>query len=221
MKTLVIIPAYNESNNLDDLISEIKSFRYDYLIINDCSSDNTEELAKSKNYNILNLSLNMGLAGVTRIGFKYAFDNGYDFVVSIDGDGQHLPRYIHELIKEIENGYDYVVGSRFVDKNKPISLRMLGSRILCFLIKVKTRKKVSDPTSGMRVLGKKVLEDFSKSMNLFAEPDAMCYCLKKGYKVKEVQVDMNERIEGESYFLNPFKCIKYMCVVMLSIIFIN
>lgn len=221
MKTLIIIPAYNESKSLDSLITEIKSFGFDYLIINDCSSDNTEELAKSKDYNILNLTVNVGLAGVSRIGIKYAFENGYDCAVSIDGDGQHPPRFVHGLIKEIDKGYDYVVGSRFVDKKKPVSLRMLGSRLLCLLIKLKTRKKVTDPTSGMRVLGKKVLEDFSESMNFYAEPDALTHCLKKGYKVKEVQVDMNDRLEGESYFIDPFKSIKYMIAVILSIIFIN
>jgi len=221
VKTLVIIPAYNESNNLDNLIKEIKSFGYDYLVINDSSTDNTEQLAKEKNYNILNLTVNVGLAGVTRIGFKYAYDNDYDCAVSIDGDGQHPPKYIHSLIKEVQNGNQYVTGSRYIEKEKPFTFRMIGSRLLCWLIKLKTREKVTDPTSGMRVLGKEVLEDFSESMNFYAEPDAMCYCLKKGYKVKEVQVNMNERVEGRSYFANPFKSIKYMLAVIISIIFIN
>lgn len=221
VKSLIIIPAYNESKNLISLIREIELSGYHYLIINDNSTDDTKELAFSKGYNIINLCVNVGLAGVTKVGFKYAVDNGYDCVVSVDGDGQHPPIYIESLINEIENGNDYVVGSRFVTKRKPLSIRMVGSRLICFLIKIKTGKRVTDPTSGMRVLGKKVLLDFSKSMNFYAEPDTLCYCLKQNYKVKEVQVDMKEREEGTSYFSNPFKSIKFMVAEIISILFLR
>ena len=125
------------------------------------------------------------------------------------------------LIDEIENGNDYVVGSRFVSEKKPLSMRMLGSRIICGLIKIKTRKSVTDPTSGMRALGRNVIEEFSESMNFYAEPDALCYILHKGYNVKEVQVEMKERETGESYFHSPFKSIYYMLAVALSILFIQ
>ena len=104
MKTLVIIPSFNEEKNLPSLISDIKKLGYDYLIINVKSTDNTIDLANEKDYSILNLVLNVGIAGVTRIGFKYAYENGYDCVVSIDGDGQHPPEYIGDLIKAIEDG---------------------------------------------------------------------------------------------------------------------
>lgn len=221
MKTLVIIPAYNEQDSIVNLVKEIISYGYDYLVINDCSIDNTEKLLKENNINHLNLPINLGIAGVTQIGFKYANDNNYDCVINIDGDGQHQPKYIKDLINEIENGSDYVVGSRFVSKEKPFSLRMLGSRIICELIKIKTRKRVSDPTSGMRALGKKIIDEFSESMNFYAEPDALCYILHKGYNVKEVQVEMKDRETGTSYFHNPFKSIYYMIAVILSIIFIQ
>lgn len=221
MKTLIIIPAFNEEKNLPTLIEDIKSYGYDYLIINDCSTDNTLSMASDNKYNILNLPVNMGIAGVTRIGFMYAYDNDYDCVVSVDGDGQHQPSYIHGLIKEIENGYDYVVGSRFIDEEKPFSLRMIGSRMLCFLIKIKTGKTVTDPTSGMRAVGKKVVLEFSKGMNFFAEPDALCYLIKRGFNTKEIQVTMEERKEGTSYFMNPFKSLKYMIEVIISILLIQ
>ena len=219
MKTLIIIPAYNEQDNISSLIKDITSYGYDYLIINDCSKDNTAEILDKNNYNHIDLPINVGLAGVTQIGFMYAYDNDYDCVVNIDGDGQHQPAYVNTLIKEIENGSDYVVGSRFVDKKKPMSLRMLGSRLICLAIKLKTGKKVSDPTSGMRALGRNVIEKFSKSMNFYAEPDALSFLLKKKCKVKEVQVEMKERENGESYFTNPFKSIYYMLAVLLSILF--
>lgn len=221
MKTLVIIPAYNEHDNLESLISDIESFNYDYLVINDSSTDNTVELLKEHNYRYLDLPINLGIAGVTRVGFKYAADNDYDCAICIDGDGQHPPKFIHSLIQEIENGNDYVVGSRFVSEKKPFSFRMLGSRILCFFIKLKTGKKITDPTSGMRALGTKVIKQFAESMNFYAEPDAVCYLLKNDFKVKEVQVNMKEREAGVSYFHSPFKSIYYMLSVILSIIFMK
>lgn len=221
MKTLVIIPAFNEQANIESLIKDIISFGYDYLIINDHSTDNTIDILEKNKYNHLNLSVNVGIAGVTRIGFKYAYDNNYDCAICIDGDGQHPPKYIHSLIKEIENGYDYVVGSRFVDKPKDTSMRMIGSRLICMFIRFKTGVKVTDPTSGMRALGKNVLKEFSNDMNYYAEPDALCHIIYKSYKVKEVQVEMKDRIQGESYFHNPFKSISYMFGVLISILLIQ
>lgn len=219
MRTLVIIPAYNEQDNINSLINDINSYGYDYLIINDCSKDNTAKILDDNKYNHLDLPVNMGLAGVTQIGFKYAYENNYDCVINVDGDGQHQPSYVHSLIKEVENGYDYVVGSRFVTVKKPYSARMIGSRLICFVIKVKTGKTVTDPTSGMRAMGRQVIEKFAKSMNFYAEPDALSFLLKKGLKIKEVQVEMKDREGGVSYFHNPFKSIYYMLAVLLSIIF--
>ena len=221
MKTLIVIPAFNEEKNLPSLIKEIKKYGFEYLIINDSSTDGTSGLAKASNFNILNLPINMGLDGVTRIGFMYEKDNNYDCVVCIDGDGQHNPKYISRLIKEIENGNDYVIGSRFIEKKKNYSLRMIGSSILTFLIKVKTGKTIKDPTSGMRALGKEVINEFANSMNYYAEPDAATHLLKKRYKVKEVQVEMNDRQNGESYFISPLKSIKFMLSEVISILLVQ
>lgn len=221
MKTLVIIPAFNEEENIEKVVENIKKFGYDYIVINDHSTDSTEKILDEKKYSHLDLCVNVGLAGVTRVGFKYARENGYDCVINIDGDGQHPADQIDSLVKEIEEGYDYVVGSRFVSEKKPLTTRMLGSRLLCLLIKIKTGKNVSDPTSGMRALGKKVIADFSDNMNYWAEPDALCHILKKGYKVKEIQVTMLDRQGGQSYFVSPFKSIKYMIAEILSILFVQ
>ena len=221
MKTLVIIPACNEQDNILPLIEDISKYAYDYLVINDCSTDATAYILDENNINHLDLPINLGIAGVTQVGFKYAHEKDYDCVICVDGDGQHQPAYVETLIDAIAQGYDYAIGSRFIDEKKPFTLRMLGSRILCWLIKLKTRKTVSDPTSGMRALGRRVIADFSESMNFCAEPDALCHLLHKGYSVKEIQVEMNERTAGESYFHNPFKSIYYMISVALSIIFVQ
>ena len=221
MKTLVIIPAYNEQDNIVKLVEEIRKYDYDYLVINDCSKDETARILDKHHFSHFDLPINLGIAGVTRVGFLYARDNGYDCVICIDGDGQHQPEYISLLENEIENGMDYCVGSRFVNEKKPRSMRMFGSRILCALIKFKTGKKVTDPTSGMRALGRRLIEDFSQSMNFYAEPDTICYLLHQGYKVKEVQVKMKEREAGVSYFHSPFKSTYFMLAEIMTILFVR
>ena len=221
MKSLIVIPAYNEEENIEKVIDRVRKYDIDCLAINDCSTDSTATILDKKGVDHLDLPINLGIAGVTRLGFNYAFDNDYDCVVCIDGDGQHLPEYVKDLVAEVEKGCDYVVGSRFLNEKKPWSMRMLGSRLLCFLIRLKTRKKVTDPTSGMRALGRRVIAEFDKSMNFYAEPDALCYLLHRGYSVKEIQVKMKERDGGVSYFANPFKSVYYMLCEILSIIFIQ
>lgn len=219
MRSLIIVPAYNEQDNIKKIVNEIKLFGYEYLIINDCSKDNTKEIIE--NYNHLDLSLNVGLANVTKIGFMYAYDNGYDAAVVIDGDGQHNPKYIKKLLDEIENNNDYVIGSRFLNKPKNKTLRMIGSSLICFFIRLKTGTKVTDPTSGMRALSKNVLADFSRGMNFIAEPDALTYVIQKKYKFKEIQVEMRNRESGESYFKSPLKAVKFMFEIIISILFIQ
>lgn len=218
MKILIIIPAFNEEANIEKLVKKIEQLEYDYIVINDCSTDSTAALLDEKKLIHLDLDNNIGLAGVTQIGFKYAVDCGYGGAIVIDGDGQHPPIYIKSLIDKILDGYDYVVGSRFVDKPKPFTFRMIGSRILSVAIKFKTGINVSDPTSGMRAIGGRVLKDFVKNMNFIAEPDALCYILKQKYKYTEIQVDMEEREGGVSYFVNPIRSIKFMFDVLISIL---
>lgn len=220
MKSLVIIPAFNEANSVPGLVKELNKYGYDYIVLNDCSTDNSIEVYDKNKINYLNLPLNMGLASVTQAGFRYAKEHDYDCAIVIDGDGQHPPFNIERLFKEIENGNDYVIGSRFVEKDKSWSLRMVGSRIICFFIFLKTGKRVSDPTSGMRCLNRNVINEFVNDMNYIAEPDALTYLIKRKYKVKEVQVEMDERENGESYFKNPLRAIKFVFNVVVSILFI-
>ena len=217
-KILVVIPAFNEEKNLPGVLQELNQYDFDVLVINDCSTDHTEDVLKDVNH--LQLPVNVGLAGVTQMGFKYAYENNYESAVVIDGDGQHDPEFISSLVEELDNGYDYIIGSRFVSEKKPFTMRMVGSRILSFCIYLKTGKKINDSTSGMRVLGKRVLKEFSENMNFIAEPDAVTYILKRDYKVKEVQVKMKDRTEGVSYFHNPLKSVKYMYDTIISIVFL-
>ena len=222
MKVLIIIPAYNEELNIEKTVKDVTdNTDYDYVVINDCSRDNTEEVCKKNNFNMLSLPINMGLTSGIQLGMKYAYKNDYDVVVQFDGDGQHEAKYLKRLVDKIEKEkYDVVIGSRFVDKKKPFSMRMLGSRLLTLSIKLTTLKKINDPTSGMRAFGRRVIKEFIINNSLTPEPDTIVYMMKKGFKVTEVQVEMKEREFGESY-LNPIKSMKYMANMILSIIFIR
>lgn len=221
MKTLIIIPAYNEALNIEKTVRDVKNnTNFDYVVINDCSKDNTKEVCEKNNFNMLSLPINYGLTSVVQLGMKYAYKNGYDIVIQFDGDGQHEAKFLKKLVKEIENGSNIAIGSRFVTEKKPFTMRMLGSRVISFAIKLTTWKKINDPTSGMRAYDKKSIEYFIKNPGLTPEPDTLVFLMKKKLKVKEVQVEMKEREFGESY-LNPIKSIQYMINMLFSIIFIR
>lgn len=221
-KILLIVPAYNEELNIEKTIKDInKNTNYDYLIVNDCSKDKTKEVCEKNGYNLLSLPINYGLTSGIQVGMKYAYENGYDIAIQFDGDGQHEAKYVKELVKEVEEkNCDIAIGSRFVTKKKPKSMRMLGSMLITGVIKIVSGKTIKDPTSGMRAYNKEIIEEFVKNSSLTPEPDTLVYMLKKGKKIKEVQVEMREREFGESY-LNPIKSMEYMVNTFFSILFIR
>ena len=164
--------------------------------------------------------MNLGLAGAFQTGLKYAYRNGYDYAIQFDADGQHRPEFIGPMLDKIQEGYDIVIGSRFVTEKKPHSLRMLGSNLISMAMKLTTGRRVKDPTSGMRMFNKKMIAEFALNMNYGPEPDTVSYLLKQGATIAEVQVEMDERIAGESY-LNLTKSMMYMLRMLLSILLIQ
>ena len=149
-----------------------------------------------------------------------AIKENYDVVIQFDGDGQHSAKYIAPLVKEIENGNNIVIGSRFVDEKKPFTARMIGSRLIAGAIKMMTGKTITDPTSGFRAYDKNCIIDYANEMNNPPEPDTLVYMLRKQRKIKEIQVQMSDREFGESY-LNLVNTIKYMSRMMVSIFLIQ
>lgn len=223
MKLLVVIPAYNEEESLEVVIENFKKQCNwcDFIIINDGSSDHTADLCRKKGYPFLNLPVNLGLSGAFTAGMKYAYKYGYDAVLQFDADGQHLPRYILPLYNELLNGdADVVIGSRFVSKKKPKSFRMLGSNMISLAIRITTGTKIKDPTSGMRIWRKNLIQEFAREINMSPEPDTLSYLIKRGAIVKEIEVEMQERIAGVSY-LNAFKSIVYMLRMLISILLVQ
>lgn len=222
LKTLIIIPAYNEELNIQKTIDDIEENapEVDYIVINDGSKDNTLDVLNKYNYHYIDGFQNQGLFGAVQTGFKWALINNYDVAIQFDGDGQHSASYIKILLKAIEEGNDIAIGSRFVTEKKPFSARMLGSRLLSFAIKLTTGKTIKDPTSGFRAYNKDCIKLYAEDSNNPPEPDTLVYMLKNGKKISEVQVEMSEREFGESY-LNPISSMKYMCRMLVSILLIQ
>ena len=220
-KVLIIIPAYNESLNIEKTVEDIKKNAkgVDYVVINDGSRDNTLDILKKNKYNYIDLIQNLGLWGAVQTGLKYALEKDYDVAIQFDGDGQHQAKYIKTLVDEIDDN-SIVIGSRFVTKKKPFSMRMLGSRLISFAIMLVAWKRIKDPTSGMRAYDKETIADYANDINNPPEPDTLAYMKLKGKKIKEVQVEMNDREFGESSF-NFVHTIKYMTRMLISIFFIQ
>lgn len=219
-EVLAVIPAYNEALNLERVVAGLEQYGVDYVIINDGSTDDTVELCESHGWNYIDLPINLGLAGAFQTGFKYAYRKGYDYAVQFDGDGQHRPEYIAEMKKEMDKGYDIVIGSRFVTEKKPHTFRMYGNTMIALATRLTAGARLTDPTSGMRMFNKKLIREFANSVNYGPEPDTISYLIKQGAKVSEVEVKMDERLLGESY-LNFMNGIRYMGKIMFSILLIQ
>lgn len=204
MKKLVIIPAFNEEGNLEKTILDIKENApaFDYVIINDCSTDGTLAMCRRHGFSYLNLPVNLGIGGAVQTGYRYAYYHGYDIAVQFDGDGQHSASYLPEMAERLEEtGSDMVIGSRFITKEgfQSSSLRRLGIRYFTFLIRLLTGKKITDPTSGMRMINRKLMEKFTEEYPKdYPEPESVVTVLSEKHRVTEMPVIMNEREEGSS-----------------------
>ncbi len=219
-RLLIIIPAYNEAENIervaDNLIENYP--QYDYVIINDGSTDDTRKVCSRRGYNLLDLPVNVGLSGAIKSGMRYANYYGYDYVLQLDGDGQHDPVYIEDMLREMDNtDCDIVIGSRFKTRRKPLTARMFGSILITAAIRITTRKHIGDVTSGMRLFNKRMIKRFGYDIHYSPEPDTLAYLLNCGINIREVQVEMHERIAGTSY-LNLWNSAWYMIKMMFSIL---
>lgn len=220
-KVLVVIPAYNEEKNIERVVDNLVSNyqQYDYVVVNDGSTDGTRRVCRKNGYNLLDLPVNLGLGGAIKSGMKYANYNQYEYVLQFDGDGQHQAQYIETMIRKMEEtDADIVIGSRFVEKRKPLTPRMIGSQLITYAIWLTTGGKyIGDVTSGMRLFNKRMIKRFGYEMHYSPEPDTLAYLLNRGVKIEEVQVEMLERENGTSY-LNFFGSLDYMWQMMFSIL---
>ena len=213
MRVLAVVPAFNEEECLEGTIASLKAScpDIDYLVVNDGSKDATREIIAKNGFNGANLPINTGLTSAFRTGMKYAWRHGYD--------GQHLPCYIPQMAQVLEEkGADVVIGSRYLDgTQKPSGARGAGSRLITWLIKLTTGTVITDPTSGLRMYSRKMIELFCKGFDWAPEPDLVAIVARKYGPVVEIQTQMQERQGGESY-LKLGNVIRYMSRTCLSII---
>lgn len=220
MKVLIIIPAYNEAQNLKRVIEHLKQTcpQYDYMIVNDGSSDQTKEICEENHYHVINLPVNQGLTRVIQIGMKYALENDYDMALQFDADGQHLPEYIEDMVQcMVEKNCDIVIASRFYGTKMPVRMRTLGGKMISAAIWMTAGKYLTDPTSGMRLYRRNIIRLFTENTYYAPEPDTIAYLIRMGADTQEVKVEMEERKCGQSY-LTPMNAIKYMVRVLSSIL---
>lgn len=226
MKNIIIIPAYNESGNIENTVRDIleNARGFDYLIVNDCSQDNTLDICRKKGFNYINLPINLGIGGAVQAGYRYAYFHGYDTAVQFDGDGQHDAAYLSKLLEVIEKDEaDMAIGSRFIENEgfQSSGLRRVGIRYFTRLIRLLTRETITDPTSGMRMVNRKLLKEFANSYPKdYPEPESAVTALKRGYRIKEIPVQMRSRAEGESS-ISMGKSVYYMIKVSLAIFIAN
>lgn len=213
MKSLVIIPAYNEEKSILKTVNDIKenAKSFDYVIVNDCSMDKTLELCREHGLCVLNLPVNLGIGGAVQTGYLYAYKNGYDYAVQFDGDGQHDASYLEAMRDYMKDrDVDLLIGSRFLEKEgfQSSGLRRFGIRYFSHLIKLLTGVRITDPTSGMRMANRSVMEIYANCYPKdYPEPESAVAILNVGKKIEEYPVKMREREEGVSSISPSALCI--------------
>ena len=221
-KVLLVIPAYNEEKNIERVVKRLQEEfpELDYIVVNDGSRDKTASICREKGFHLLDLPVNLGLAGCFQAGMRYAYEKGYAYAIQFDGDGQHRPEYIAPMERKMRERYDIVIGSRFLEGKKDWSMRMIGSRMIGAAIRLTTGARLTDPTSGMRLFSRKMIEEFALNLNYGPEPDTISFLIKQGARVAEVPVIIDERTAGESY-LKPLTAASYMARMLISILVIQ
>ena len=224
MRKLIIIPAYNEESNIVKTVTAIQknAKEFDYVIINDCSTDRTRQICEEKKYNIVNLPINLGIGGAVQTGYKYAMEHSYDVAVQVDGDGQHDAAYLNEMADYlVKNECDMVIGSRFIEKEgfQSSFIRRVGIKYFTFLIHLLTGKTITDPTSGMRMCNRRTIEMFAKEYPIdYPEPESTVRLIRHKRKIEEVPVIMRERAEGVSSLSSVRHSVYYMIKVSIAIL---
>lgn len=202
-KVLVIIPAYNEQENIFSTIECAKKYNYDVCVVNDCSTDDTYRIcSKDKDIAVISLSFNLGIGGAVQTGYLYAYENGYDYAIQLDGDGQHNPYYIDVLLRQLQmENADMAIGSRFLKKDgfQSTKMRRIGIKFFSCLIWMLYHYRIYDTTSGFRLVNRKLIQLFAKRYPIdYPEPETNAALIRKKYKIVECPVIMHERFGGES-----------------------
>jgi glycosyltransferase involved in cell wall biosynthesis len=228
MKIAAIVPAYNEEKAIASVVRDINALAsthnlsIDVIVVNDCSLDTTAEIISNIKCIALNLPINLGIGGAVQTGFKYAFNNGYDYAIQVDGDGQHPAIEIPKIVNAaIQQNSDVVIGSRFISKEgfQSSAMRRMGINYFKFLNRFFVGETITDSTSGFRLINKKALELVSDYYpDEYPEPEAIILYSLNNLKITEVAVTMKERQGGVSS-IGAVSSVYYMLKVTLAIIY--
>lgn len=219
--TLVIIPVFNEAKNIDDIIETlIRDYGdTDIVVINDGSEDETGEILEKRKVYVVSHLFNMGIGASFQTGCQFALEHGYDYIVRIDGDGQHDPNFIKDILYPVKgNDIDIAIGSRFLGASefKSSFFRMAGIKVISGVLSLVTGKKMTDPTSGFCAMNRKAYSFFaSNCAEDYPEPEILAH--HRDFRIREVPVSMSKRISGVSS-IGPLKSIYYMYKVLLSLL---
>jgi glycosyltransferase involved in cell wall biosynthesis len=222
LKTLVIVPAYNEADCIGAVIADLRDNfpEGDILVVNDGSQDRTSEIAKEQGARVIDLPYNVGIGGAIQTGFVYALRENYEVAIQFDGDGQHQADEIPKILEPYRQGdADIVVGSRFLSEGGFTSSmqRRMGAKILSCVVSSLIGKKITDTTSGFRVYGKKAISFFSSMYpEDYPEVEAFILAHKKGLIVREVPAEILPRASGKSS-ITFTRAVYYMVKVLLAV----
>ena len=223
-RLVAIVPAWNESGAIGKVVDEIRAYdpAIDVVVIDDCSTDDTAEVAEAHGATVLRLPLNVGIGGAVQTGFRYALAHGYQVAVRLDGDGQHAASEIPKLLAPLETGdADLVIGSRFVDPGgayRPPFVRRIGIGVFARLVSILGGQRVTDTTSGFVAIDRMGIELFAAEFpHDYPEVEATLVALRSGLRVKQVQVDMRERVTGSSS-ITFVRSLYYIVKVMLALL---
>ncbi|CDQ38360.1 MULTISPECIES: glycosyltransferase family 2 protein [Virgibacillus] len=225
-KTIIIVPAYNEEASIATTLTSLMELsnqidRLEICVVNDGSTDRTKEIIDTFDIVSLHLPQNLGIGGAVQTGYKYAYNHGYEIAVQFDADGQHNVHDLLELIEPIiKEEEDMVIGSRFLKKTdyKGSKTRRIGIYYFYIVLKLLTKKRFTDPTSGYRAINRKVITLFAHHYPKdYPEPEVLMHLNRKNMRIKEVTANMHARLGGESS-ITPMKSIYYFGKVTLSIL---
>jgi glycosyltransferase involved in cell wall biosynthesis len=220
---VVIIPAYNEEASLTRVIGNVCQVVpwADVVVINDGSSDRTATVAGAAGARVITLPFNLGIGAAMQTGFLFADEHGYNYAVQVDGDGQHDPREILDILQPVVAGQaDVVAGSRYIEDRGYITpaLRRFGIMLLATAISAITRRRVTDPTSGFRASNRKAIRFCARHYpSDYPEPESVVLFWQARLRMIETPVTMNPRFGGQSS-ITPFRSFYYMVKVFLAIL---
>ncbi len=224
LRKLAIVPAYNEAGMVGRVVRDIRRHApdFDVVVVNDGSTDTTAAHAEAQGAYLINHPFNLGIGGAMQSGYKFALRNGYDVAVQVDGDGQHKPAHIPELLDKLQtegDSADMVTGSRFIDDpgyKVPIG-RRAGNMIFALVLTTITRRRITDPTSGFRMANRRGIELFARDYpHDYPEVEAILMLHAHKLRLHEVPVRMNARGFGRSSIDYP-RSAYYMVKVLLAI----